>query len=331
MYNNVHIACTGIFHPTKKIYNDYFIEHFQKKGVRIDGLLKAMGRRKRYLADTNETVLTMALKAAQNAMEKINMSAKDLDMIVFVTDTPEYTSPSHALIMNKLLGAENAHTVFDMNSNCVGMLVAIDVISKYVQSKNQIKNILIVGSLLISPLVDINDSLTYPIVGDCAAAVILQNREEEEKKGLLDSTYFTDSSYYKNIRMPKSGFSKMYSQPLADEEKKWYWEPFDLSFLADNWVTIIDRLLERNNLDINEINQFIFSQLSDTYNMETLKKLGVQDGKYTFVGTEYGYTGSTSPIVALNRIWDTVAIKDNYVIFCSIGSGYTLTALLYHF
>lgn len=331
MHQNVKIACTGIYHPENKVYNEYFIEHFEKRNVRVSGLLRSMGRRKRYLDDGNETALTMGYNAALDALKKSKIKTEQLDMIVFVTDTPEYTSPSHALILNQMLGAKNAHMVFDMNSNCIGMLTALDVVSRYVQSKTQVENILIVGSLLISPLVSQDDSLTYPIVGDCAAAIILENRLEEEKRGFLDSTVYTDSSYHSNIRMPKVGFSKIYKEEYTEEDRKWYWEAFDLSFLADNWTEIIERLLERNQVSLEDINQFVFSQLSDSYNMQTLEKLGVKEGKYVFVGKEYGYTGNTSPIVALNRMWDTIAVADTYTVFCSVGSGITTTSLLYRF
>lgn len=331
MYQNSIIISTGIYHPKNKVYNDFFVEHFKEQGVEVDGLLEHLGRRKRYFAEEGETSLSMAYEASKAAMEKINMSPDDLDMIVFVSDTPEYTAPSNALKLNHLLGTPNAHVVFDMNSNCVGMLTAFDVVSRYIESKTRIKKVLLVGSLLISSVVSDKDSVTYPTFGDCAAAIIIDNVEEEKKRGFIDSTYFTDSSYHESIVMPKCGYSNLKKEGIDEEDKKWSWTPFDFSFLAGNWTELITRLITRNGLDSNNIDHYIFSQFSDTANIETLEKLGVREGKYTFVGKEYGYTGVTSPFVALNRMWDWVAKEGDYVVFCSVAAGYTTTSLLYLF
>ncbi len=66
-----------------------------------------------------------------------------------------------------------------------------------------------------------------------------------------------------------------------------------------------------------DIDYFVFSQLSDDYNMKTLEILGVGEDKYHFVGKEYGYTGNTCPILCLNRMWDTYANKGNknYILY----------------
>lgn len=331
MVQNVIMLGTGVYVPPNKVYNDYFVQHFHEMGLESEGLMEHLGRRKRYLANPDESSLSMGYKAAQNALEKLHMDPEELDMIVFVSDTPEYTFPTNALRLNKLLGAKNAHTVFDMNCNCIGMLTALDLVTRYVQSKTRIKKILVVGSLHISAIANKNDTMIYPNFADSAAAVILENLEEVEKRGFLDSTVFTDPSFEDTFLMPACGNSKMFSDNIPVENKRLQFTTFDFSFLSVNWTAIINRLLERNNAKAEEINHFIFSQFSDPANMETLKNLGVGEDKYTFVGKEYGYTGVTSPIVALNRTWKRLAEPGKQVVFCSVAAGYSMTSLLYKF
>lgn len=328
---NIIMKGTGVYIPPNKVYNDYFVEHFNKMGMNAEGLMEHLGRRKRYFADKNESSLSMGYNAAKNVLERIDMDPEELDMIVFASDTPEYTFPTNALKLNNMLGAKNAHTVFDINCNCIGMLTAIDVVTRYAKSKDRIKKMLVVGALHISSIVNRNDTTTYPIFGDSGAAVVLENVEEEEPRGFLDSTLFTDASYHNKIEMPACGNSHILADSLSDEEKRLRWTPFDFDFLSDNWKEIIVRLLERNHLDIQDISHFIFSQFSDPINMLTLQKLGVQEDKYIFVGKEYGYTGVTSPIMALNRMWDSIIEKDKYLVFCSVAAGYSTISLLYKF
>ena len=133
MVKNVVIKEIGIYTPSNEVGNEYFVEHFRRLGVDAKGLMKHLNRQKRFLADRDKSSLSMGYEAAINALEKANMAPNDLDMIVFASDTPEYTSPTNALKLNQMLNATNANRVFDMNCNCIGMLVAMDVIAGYVQ------------------------------------------------------------------------------------------------------------------------------------------------------------------------------------------------------
>ncbi len=329
MAQNVIMKGTGVYLPEKKVYNDYFINHFEKIGKDAEGLMKHLGRRKRYLADSHETSLSMGYNSAKNVLDKLSMKPEEIDMIIFVSDTPEYTSPTNALKLNKMLGAVNAHTVFDMNCNCIGMLTAIDLVSNYVKVKKSIKNILLVSSIHISSVVDKTDTVVYSNFGDASASLVLENVCEEESRGFMDSTVFTDANYNETIVMPAAGLSKVSLQEVDEKSKKLVWNPFDFGFLSDNWHAIISRLLQRNGLTANQIDHYIFSQFSDPDNMKTLAKLGVGEEKYFFVGMEYGYTGVTSPIIVLNRMWDAIMPHDKYLVFCSVAAGYSMASLLY--
>ena len=100
MVQNIVIRGTGIYLPKNEVSNEYFEEYFRRLGVEVKGLMTHLNRRKRFLADRDESSLSMGYAAAVNALEKLNMDAKELDMIVFATDTPEYNMPTNALKLN---------------------------------------------------------------------------------------------------------------------------------------------------------------------------------------------------------------------------------------
>lgn len=328
MIQNVIIKGTGIYIPTNEVGNEYFAEHFRRLGVDAKGLMQHLNRQKRYLADRDESSLSMGYEAAKNVLEKTGIDEKELDMIVFVSDTPEYTSPTNALKLNQMLGAENANRVFDMNCNCIGMLTAMDMIAGYAKQNKSVHKIMIVGSMHVSSVVNYKDSVVYPSFGDSAAAIILESRPEGERRGILSSTYFTDSNYHDTIVLPACGHSKELLYEVPKEKRRLEWNPFDFGFLSDNWTMIIEELLKENNITVKDINHFVFSQFSDADNLLTLEKLGADKEKYIFVGDIYGYTGVSSPIMALNHIWDRLE-KEGYIIFCSVAAGYSMNAVLY--
>lgn len=331
-YCNVKIKDIAVYYPYNVVGNEHFIEHFEAIDVDVNGLMTHLGREQRYLADEEETSLTMAFEACNKVLRYANVSAECIDMIILSSETPEYTTPSNALKLNHMLGAKNAHIVYDINNNCIGMLTALDLASTYAKTKKNIKNILVVGTLLISSVVNQNDPITYPNFADSAAAVLLEVVEEDEKRGFIDSKFFTDSNYHNSIVMPACGYSKIYDDKLSEESKRWSWNPFDFSFLPEKWSELILDVLRNDDLKPADIDHFVFSQFSKPDTIKTLEMLNVDCENFSYVGDEFGYTGTTSPIFGLRSAIRLGKVKEgSKVILCSVGAGYTMCCLLYKF
>lgn len=325
------IQTTGVYIPKNKVYNDFFIEHFDKQNVRVEGLMNHLGRRKRYLASQKETSLSMACEAVKNCIDKSSISYKDLNMLVFVSDIPEYLSPTNALKIVNEFQATNVSNAFDLNGNCSGMPMAIDIVTSYMQTHKNIEYAIVVGSFNISSAAKKDDSVVYPNFADASSAVLLHREDTGENKGYMDSISFIDASYQQFVTFPECGISKIASDNVTPEERQLEWQPFDMKFISNKWYEMIIDLTARNHLVPDDIDFYILSQLSDYDNMQTLQKLGIKEGKYFFLGKEYGYTGNTCMYLVLNRMWQTIAKPGNKVIFCTVGAGYSAVAQLYYF
>ncbi len=332
MFNNALIVGVGAYHPKSKVTNEFFINHFKSYQLEehTSSLLTKLGRQTRTLASEGETSLSMATEASNKALKNSNLSAKALDMIIFVSDTPEYLSPSCALLIKNKLQATNAHYVFDINSNCTGMLIAMDTATRYLKSDPKLRRILVVGSLLISPQARLDDMVAYACTGDGAAAIVLEKREEAEERGLLSSRSFTDDTFYWSITMPACGLSKISDENVRLEDRKMLWKPFDFSFLSEKWSELITNVLSDYNFSPDDVTEYFMSQFSKTDLELTMNKLNVDMHKVTYIGDKYGYTGCTSPYMALDERLKKEKFKQNELaIFCSVASGYSMTALLY--
>lgn len=333
---NINIISTGVYHPENKVHNDYFINHFNEIGVEVEGLLKHLEREYRYLStDPTETVITMAYNASIKALNEANISIKDIDLLIFATDTPEYTSPSNAVKLLDMLGKGDVRIqmAYDTNTNCLGMLTALDQASRILMTNKRFKKALVVGGILFSAVGNPRDSVAYPNFGDAAAAVVLDKVEEDIKRGFIDSTHLTQTSECNNILMPKSGYSKITKYGVENgDDNKWFWEPFDGGFISDVWVDLITEVAEDNGIKATDINHLIFSQFTIPDAKLALEKLGIDTDKTTYIGNEYGYTGTTSPILALDRALKTGKINSgDYVTLSSMGSGSVVTVLLFKF
>lgn len=331
---NVLIKGTGVYIPPNKVYNEEIDEHFEKLGLNEHGLMNHLGRRKRYFISEGENAITMLQNAIDNCIEKNKLCLEDFEMLVVCTDTPEYLSPTNAMKIAGLYGDQmkNIKIAFDLNANCTGMLQGMDIVSKYMQLSD-IKNALVLGCFCVSPATLWTDTVVYATFADAAACVALTCEESETKRGFLDTYTFVDANYHQYVTYPKCGMSKVPLKKVEPNEKRLEWNPFPMDFLSQKWADSIMEVVGRNHLIIDDIDYFIFSQLSDAYNTETLKILGVslEETKYHFVGKEYGYTGNTCPILCLNRMWDIYSQKGTKIILCTVGAGYSIIVHLYEF
>lgn len=336
---NIVIKGVGKYIPLKyKLDNDFFITHFRKQNMECSGLLKSQERKVRYYAGKEESSLSMGIEAAKEVIKKTNIPCRDIDMIIFCTNTPEYTSPTNALKVSEALKTKNAHRVFDINCNCTGFLVGIDNAVSIMKNDGNVKTTLVVGAEIFSTIVNYHDTVTFPTFGDSGAAIILQKEYGEETKGFIDVEYYTDTNYHNNIVFPKAGNSNvlMSKDKLPNKERRLMWEPFKYDF-GSTYVKLSEKLFEKNNINADNIKYWCFSQFDPKSNKKALKLLGNKElNGYVYVGDKYGYTGNTSPLLALDEIYNNLGNDmepphEDYMMFASVAAGLSFIALLYKF
>lgn len=330
-YRSVVLKGVGFYHPAHKVCNDEIFQHFDSIGKEVRGLMKHLCREERYFADEGENTLTMALESSEEAIQKAGISPEELDMIVFVSEMPEYLIPTCSLKLNHFLGAKNAHTLMDLNQNCTGMISGLDFVSRYMQNNKKITKALLVGSILNTGMIRPDCTITYSGSADASVAIILEASEEEKITGFLDSAYSTDSNYHNSITFPGCGFSNIHNAEIDLFDKKLIWNPFDFSFLADGWSKLIREMIGNQGYEVSDIDHFFFSQFSKADALNTLELLGITDidNKLTFVGDKYGYTGCTSPFIALyDAIEKGKVSKGSLIVFISVAAGYSMSAAL---
>lgn len=321
----IRIKAIDIYHPQHTLDNDYYIRHYEERGKDITNFMAHMGRKQRYLINNEqENTLTMGIAAAEKVLEQAGMSGSDLDMIVFSTQVPETTFPTNALRLHNALSANHYAMVMDSNANCAGMTVAVDNACRYMQSNQDIKTALIVGSDYNSLISNPETEITYANYGDAAAAVILERCEEEV--GFIDSMYYTDSVLAERIKFPAEGLS----QALKGTADGRYinWLPLDANSALPPAFDMIERLLTRHSLQPKDV-KYCLSQFSLANILKIQENFSLDDSQLIYIGDEFGYTSTSSPFIALYRGIEAGTIKrGDHVLFWTIGSGFQLVSML---
>lgn len=322
--------------PSKRVTNQTYVENFLEMGLpkaAVDSslaLMTELGRDVRYLIDPQkEDYFGLAEGAARKALEQANLRPEDVDLLIFVTDTPEYTYPTNALLLHNALGVGERAYAFDLNSNCTGMLAGIETASMYLKGHSFCHTALVVGCTNASSIIARDNVFVDPLFSDGASAVVLQTAVTKEPRGVLDGTFLTDSTQHNVFRYPEAGFSQVHA---GDSRSKLRFTPVDVSFFSERWEKMTRNLLDVNQLKVDEIGHCFFSQFSKPQAEETLGRLGIPLEKTTYIGGEFGYTGVNSPIFALQRAMEDGKVsEDSYVIMASVGAGYNMSVILLRF
>lgn len=331
---NVKINRIEYYHPETKYSNDYFLKHFSDQGTDITGLLKVTGRKHRYISeDYHENSLTMAIEAAKKSIKNANIDKNNIGLVVFTSTTPEFLSPTNAIKIHDALELSKDAIAYDMNGNCAGMIIALEQVSRVMKTNDRIKYALVIGSDQLVRYSRPTEAITYSNFGESSCAVLLEN-VEDDTSDFIDSCSFTNSSLSKYINFPPSGFSKVL--PVDEHTDKHNriieWIDFDTDAAFETSIDSINGILEKNNLTKSDVKLYCLSQFAKK-NIDLIKtSLEEPDHKFPFIGDKFGYTGVTSPFIALTDSIEKNKIKrGDHVILWTVGAGVVASCVLFRY
>ena len=310
----------AVSHGKNIVNNEFYLKHFEKQGKDVKHFFEdVMGRNLRYEIDKDtETALTLAKKAVKDSVENSGISGKDIDMIIYAGTLPEYSTPISALFVHDAIEGKKECFCHDMNVNCLGMTYAFDMASKYIDSDSNINRVLIVGSDILTVGVSPENEGNYGQFGDVACAVIVEETEEESR--LIDTKVGVDTTYIDKSKFPKCGFSHAF-EDLPKEEMYAEWQPAPpwwIDGISDN----IKAMLSDKNISIDDVSMFCFTQIAYNNILKFRKRLSIPEEKSIFIADSYGYTGTSSPFVALYEAIKRGKVKrGDYVFLATAAAG----------
>lgn len=329
---NIKIREIAIKYPETVVGDEFFKDYFNKQGKDITNLLKSFGKsERRVVLGNSDSTLSLGIKAALKVLDKAAIEGKDIDMIVFASQFPEYTCPSQGLILHNAICGNNKEEVMtlDLNANSSGMVVAFDTITSYLLSKKNFNKALLVGADYLTVHCNKDDEKSLALFGDVACALILEKTNEE--CGIIDTVSYCNSKNYDSIVYPQCGFSYFWEDNINNYNKKILINDknSDINFVVKVAKESIEKILENNNLKIEDIAAFCFSQGSIKNRYKFIDNIGIPPEKFIHVSDKYGETGVSSPFICLYEGIKTGMIKrGDYVILNSYSFGYVIETVL---
>ena len=275
------------------------------------------------------TTATMALKATKIALERANMAAEDLDLILFATLSPDYYFPGSGVVLQDLLGIP-ACPAMDIRNQCSGFIYALTTADQFIKT-GMYKNVLVVGAENHSGGLDMTSRGrgVSVIFGDGAGAAIL-TRETNMERGILSSHIYSEGSYAEELSL------------IGPSTKRWVPEiisandPDDLSYYpymngqvvfkhaVVRFSEVINEGLQKNNWQASDIDMLVPHQANLRISQFIQKKFGLSDDQVYNNIMRYGNTTAASIPIALTEAWEEGKIEEgSKVVLAAFGSGFT--------
>ena len=315
------IGGVGNYIPSKTVTNNQLSKFIDTND---EWIFSRTGIKSRYIS-TGEDTSYMAAKASNKAIKNAGLSPLDIDLIVLATCTPDMFTPSTACIVQNLIGAKNA-VAFDISAACSGFIYGLDV-AKSLMICNDYKNALVIGSENLSKSVDWEDRSTCVLFGDGAGAVILSKSEE---KGIVSSFCKSEGDKWQCITIEGNDVDSPFVENKTVRHSKLKMNGNEVfKFATSTIVNSINKILDDNNLSLEDIDYIIPHQANIRIIDYAAKKLKVSLDKFYINIEEYGNTSAASIPLALCEMEEKKLLKKGQkIIFVGFGAGLTYGATL---
>lgn len=318
------ITGTGSFVPKKIITN----QDLEKLVDTSDAwITERTGIKERRVVEKGQTTSDLACEAGKKALTAAGLEARDLDLILVATMTPDTILPSMGCVLQNKLGAKNA-AAFDIAAACSGFLFGMSIADAFIKS-GAYKNILLVGAEVLSRFTDWEDRATCVLFGDGAGAVVIQRHAG--KRGILSTHLHSDGSFGDLLHVPAGGASHPASHETVAGKMHFIRmkgnETFKTAVRALEGV--VQEALEHNKVKPEEIDFLIPHQANLRIIQAMAQRLNMPMEKVVLTLPHYGNTSAASVPMALDEAVRDGRIKENHLLlFEAFGGGLTWASAL---
>lgn len=281
-------------------------------------------KERRILKEKDKGTSYMAIKAAQDLIEKTGLDPKEIDLVLLATATPDMPVASTGVYVASQIGATNAFA-YDLLAACSSFLYGLSTATSYVES-GRYKKVLLIGADKMSSIIDYTDRATCIIFGDGAGAVLVE--PNTEGLGFQDEVLRSDGIGREFLKieaggsiLPPSEETVKNKQHFVHQDGKTVFK-YAVSGMAD----VSEQIMQRNNLSKDDINWLAPHQANKRIIDATANRMGLDEDKVLVNIHRYGNTTSATLPLLFNDFEKQLKKGDN-IILASFGGGFTWGAI----
>jgi 3-oxoacyl-[acyl-carrier-protein] synthase-3 len=275
------------------------------------------------LKGEGQGVSEMGVEAVKQLLEKTNTKPEEIDLVICTTVTPDLIFPATACIICDKVGIRNI-PAFDMNAGCSGFIYGLSTASKFIET-GQYKKVILVAAEKMTSITDYSDRATCPLFGDAAAAVLLE--PTTENVGILDEELFSDGVGRIHLHMKAGGSVRPPSYETIDAKEHFVYQEGQAVFkwAVSKMADISVDVMKRNNLDPNTT--WLAPHQANLRIIDAVgQRMGIDASRVMINIEKYGNTTSAT-IPLLLWEWEKKFKKGDDIILAAFGAGFTWGAI----
>lgn len=327
----INIGITGMVAAVpRNIIQNYEYDLWFKKDD-IKEIIDKIGVKERRFADEKTCSSDLCYAAAEKLITEMDINRDDIDLLIFISQTPDYRMPATSVLLQHRLGLPSKTITFDINLGCSAFIYGLSVAYSMMIS-GQIKKALILDGETRSKVYSQKDRKTAFLFGDGGIAALLEKSEK------FTESFFSlnsDGSRESLIKINAGGYRNMSSsetvkEKVVDEygnirsEENGYMNGADVfNFVIREVPKDIQRIFAFSKLGFESIDYLVFHQANSYINRFLAKKLKLPEEKVPSTIEKYGNTSSVSiPLTIVSELKNKLA-GNKVLLLCGFGVGLT--------
>ncbi|MGC8866331.1 MAG: 3-oxoacyl-ACP synthase III family protein [Bacteroidales bacterium] len=321
--------------PKNKVINLEYTTYFPPEEVKE--VVEKIGIYERRFAPEGMTSSDLCFAAASQLITDLKISPDEIDLLVFVSQTPDYRMPASSVILQNRLGLPKTTMTFDVNMGCAGFLHGLSIVYSFMLQPGFRKALLLDGetrSKVYSP----KDRRTAFLFGDAGVAALI------EKDAAFGSSYFSiksDGSRENLIKIKAGGYrfpssAETVKEKVVDEygnirsDEHAHMDGGEVfNFLISEVPPDIMELMRWSGKDLSSFDFYVFHQANNFMNTYIRKKLKLPAERVPMIIDRFGNTSSVSiPLTIAVELKNQLNNKD--LLLSGFGVGMTWASAAIH-
>ena len=308
-YSNIGIAGIAACVPKHTIDNYHYTQYFPEDVVRK--VVDKIGIYERRFADEHTCASDLCFAAAEQLIADLQVDKLEIDVLIFISQTPDYRMPATAFLLQERLGLPKTTMAFDLSLGCSAFLYGLSVGYSLLQQPH-IRKVLLLDGETRSKVYSPKDRKTAFLFGDAGAAILL---EKGEKYGNSYFSLNSDGSMADTIKIDGGGYRMPSSEETLRERavdeygnirslEHGYMDGDDVfNFVASKVPKDIKYLCAEVGEDVKSMDYYLLHQANDFMNQFLVKKLKLDEDKVPSSIAKFGNTSSVSiPLTIVSEL-----------------------------
>lgn len=300
----------------------------------LEKITSSAGVKARHIASASVCSSDLCQAAAENLLKTLAWERSSIDLLVFVSQTPDYILPATSCLLHSRLGLSKECAAFDINLGCSGYVYGLSVVATHINAKAAKRALLLVGDTISKVISPCDRSVAY-LFGDAGSATALEYVDEASTISFVTGS---DGNGAEHLRIPAGMFRVSSSEAtrtlaqnaaLNSRSQGYLYMngPEIFNFTLREVPPMVKRVLGAAGWGLEEVDHYVFHQANRFMLDYLVKRMGLPVGSVPMALDQFGNTSSASiPLTICSTLGERLKSRAARLVLGGFGVGFSWSA-----